>query len=394
MVNQRWAVVVFSLTLLLGCAKSSPSSDTFIFGMILVGPANDHGWSEAHYQAGRRIEAADSGTRMILVDNVNPGAKPGVTVPQIAEEMIAQGARLILVTSESLADGAREAALRHPDVAFLAAGSDLAWRDGRHFTAPPNLSTVMGRMEYGRMLSGFAAGMTTRTGRIGYVGPLINEETRRLAAATFLGARHAWCAVRGRAAKELSFKVVWIGFWFNLPGQTLDPSRVTDELIESGHDVILSGIDTVEALTEAAKYRQRGREVWAGPYDYEKACDLAPAAALGVCYFNWAPAYAKAIRLVREGRWTQYFDWNAPDWRDINSASSAVGFRKGSALAPGNAAALDTFVRQLGDGSLNLFRGPLRLQDGTLYLREGETASDTQIYYLPQLLEGMTGQSL
>lgn len=361
--------------------------------MILVGPANDHGWSEAHYEAGRRVEAAIPGARMILVDNVNPGAKPGVTVPQIAEEMIAQGARLILVTSEALADGAREAALRHPDVAFLAVGTDLAWKSGQHFTAPPNLSTVMGRMEYGRMMSGFAAGMTTRTGRIGYVGPLINEESRRLAAATYLGARHAWCAVRGRREEELSFKVVWIGFWFNIPGQTLDPSRVTDELIESGHDVIVSGIDTTEALAEAAKYRQLGREVWAGPYDYEKACDLAPQAALGVCYFNWVPAYEKAIRLVREGRWTQYFDWNAPDWRDINSSASAVGFRRGAALSPEASAQLDTFIRGLGDESIELWRGPLRLQDGTLYLREGEAASDTQIYYLPQLLEGMIGPS-
>ena len=34
--------------------------------------------------------------------------------------------------------------------------------------------------------------MTSKTGKIGYLGPLINEETRRLAASCYLGAKYAW----------------------------------------------------------------------------------------------------------------------------------------------------------------------------------------------------------
>ena len=45
-------------------------------------------------------------------------------------------------------------------------------------------------------------------------------------------------------------------------------------------------------------------------------------------------------------------------------------------------------------GGLNLFVGPLNLQDGKAYLKEGEKATDQQIWYLPQLLEGMEGQSV
>jgi len=34
------------------------------------------------------------------------------------------------------------------------------------------------------------------------------------------------------------------------------------------------------------------------------------------------------------------------------------------------------------------------LQDGTAYLKDGEVATDQQVWYLPQLLEGMEGQSV
>ena len=37
---------------------------------------------------------------------------------------------------------------------------------------------------------------------------------------------------------------------------------------------------------------------------------------------------------------------------------------------------------------------PLNLQDGTVYLADGVVATDQQIWYLPQLLEGMEGQSV
>ena len=44
-------------------------------------------------------------------------------------------------------------------------------------------------------------------------------------------------------------------------------------------------------------------------------------------------------------------------------------------------------------GGLNLWTGPINLQDGTQYLASGVAATDEQIWYLPQLLEGMEGAS-
>lgn len=89
---------------------------------------------------------------------------------------------------------------------------------------------------------------------------------------TYLGARYCWETYRGRPASELAFKVTWIGFWFNIPGVTLDPTKVANDFINEGYDVILSGIDTTEAIVEANKATQAGKRVFAVPYDFKGAC--------------------------------------------------------------------------------------------------------------------------
>jgi simple sugar transport system substrate-binding protein len=236
--------------------------------------------------------------------------------------------------------------------------------------------------------------MTTQTGQIGYLGPLINDETRRLASSVYLGARYAWVNYLKKDPAKLKFKVTWIGFWFNIPGVTSDPSQVADEFFNSGYDVVVSGIDTTEAVTEAAKFAGKGKKVWAIPYDYAAAAQTSPNVNLGVPYFNWGPAYAAAVKAAMGGSWKSHFEWNGPDWKDINAAdTSAVGFAKGAALSSDAAAAVDKFVGELA-GGLNLWKGPLALQDGTAYVEDGKTATDQQVWYLPQLLQGMQGQSV
>jgi simple sugar transport system substrate-binding protein len=94
------------------------------------------------------------------------------------------------------------------------------------------------------------------------------------------------------------------------------------------------------------------------------------------------------------GTFTESWTWNGPDWKNINNPdTSAVGFAKGDGLSAANSATLDKFIAELA-GGLDLWKGPLNLQDSTVYLKDGETATDQQIWYLPQLLEGMDGQSV
>jgi simple sugar transport system substrate-binding protein len=370
----------------------APGPASFTFGVVLVGPYNDHGWSEAHYAAGKYVESKIPNAKMIYVDNVNPGAKPGVTVPQVMDDLVSKGVKLVLTTSDDFKDGTLEAAKKHPSLPIVNVSGDHAWKEGKDYKGPANLSNFMGRMEYGKMIAGCAAALTTKTGKIGYLGPLLNDETRRLAASAYLGARYAWTRILKKDPKRLKFKVTWIGFWFNIPGQTLDPAKVAVDFFNSGHDVVISGIDTTEGLIEADKMVKAGKKVWAIQYDYKDGCKQAEDVCLGVPYFNWGPAYLKAVKLVMENRWTQYWDWNGPDWKDINNPdTSAVGFLKGKALSQENAEKVDTFIKGLADGSINLFKGPLQFQDGKIYLKDGEAATDLQVWYFPKILQGMEG---
>jgi simple sugar transport system substrate-binding protein len=385
-----FAIVLFLTVSLTASGPVIAAENQMIFGLLLVGPYNDHGWSQAHFEAGQYVEKNVPGTKMIYIDKVNPADRAGVTIPQLVDDMVEKGAKLIIANSDDMKDGTREAALMHPDVYFIHVSGD----DVLTGKAPKNLSNLMGKMEYGKMMAGFAAAMTTKTGKIGYLGPLINEETRRLAASAYLGAKYAWETVLKKPARDLKFQVTWIGFWFNIPGVTADPTQVAQNFYNTGFDVVISGIDTTEAVVVARQKKQEGKEVWAIPYDYIGACEGAPEVCLGVPYYNWGPGYVKFIKAAMAGNWKSEWDWVGPDWKDINNPdTSAVGFVAGPALSAFAKQALDGFIQDLGSGKVNLFKGPLKYQDGTAFVGGGEAASDKQIWYMGQLLEGMDGQS-
>lgn len=374
---------------------TEPPAEQFVFGVILVGPYNDHGWSQAHYEAGQYVEEM-TGAKMIYLENVYDGSPdhPGTTTSQLAEELVAQGAKLIVFNSDAHQAEAIKFAEEHPDIMVIHASGDSAWKDGKNYKDLPNLTDIMGRMEYGKMMAGCAAALTTKTGQIGYLGPLINDETRRLASSAYLGAKYCWTEYLGKPAADLKFKVTWIGFWFNIPGFTSDPTQVADDFINTGYDVIISGIDTTEGLTEAKKAAAAGKEVWGIPYDYVGSCEEGAEVCLGVPYFNWGPSYLVNIKAAMDGTLTSHFEFNSPDWADINNKeTSAVGFVKGAALSADAAANMDKFIAALA-GGLNLWTGPINLQDGTAYLADGVVATDQEVWYLPQLLEGMEGQSV
>ncbi|MBK9781106.1 MAG: BMP family ABC transporter substrate-binding protein [Anaerolineales bacterium] len=372
-------------------ATEAAAAEPFVFGMLLVGPYNDNGWSQAHYEAGKYVEE-NLGATMLYLDKVNPADRPGTTPDQLAEELVAQGAKLVIFNSDDMKDASTTFAKAHPDVYVIMASGDQVWSDGKAFEAMPNLTNIMGRMEYGKMMAGCAAALASETHKIGYLGPLINDETRRLAASAYLGAKYCHEKAGGDPA-SLEFKVTWIGFWFNIPGVTLDPVQVSNDFYTTDYDVVISGIDNPVNLGEAAKLKAEGKNVSGVAYDYVAACEAAPEVCIGVPYFNWGPEYVKAITSAQDGSWSSQFLWASPDWADINNPdTSIVGFEKGPALAEDDAAVLDEFITELA-GGLNLWSGPVNLQDGTAYLADGEAATDQQIWYLPQLLEGMEGLS-
>src|SRR5258706_158753 len=279
-------VLVVALSACAPGATPTPQASGITFGLLLVGPYNDHGWSQAHYEAGQYVEKNVAGATMIYVDKVNPADRPGTTPAQLAEDLVSKGAKLVIFNSDDMKDSATEFAKAHPDVYVIMASGDQVWKEGKAFIELPNMTNIMGRMEYGKMMAGCAAALSTQTGQIGYLGPLINDETRRLASSVYLGAKYCWTKYLGKDAKDLKFKVTWIGFWFNIPRVTSDPTQV---------------------------------------------------------------AYAVTK--------------------------------------------MDKFIADLA-GGLTRWKGPLNLQDASVYPKDGEPATNQHIWYLPQLLEGMEGQSV
>jgi simple sugar transport system substrate-binding protein len=372
--------------------ETEAASEPITIGMILVGPYNDSGWSQATYEGSTYVSGKDPSVNVIYIDNAF--AQQGTTPAQLAEQLLAQGANVIVFNSDAFMDDSNTFATAHPDVPVFMLSGDQMWQEGENYKGFPNMINIMGWMEYSKQIAGCAAALTTKTGQIGFLGPLINDETRRLAAAAFLGARHCWTEVLGNDAADLTFSVTWIGNWFHIPGQTLDPTQVADQFFNTGYDVVISGIDTTEALQEAKKISDAGTEVYAIPYDYHNACAQAPDVCLGVPFFNWGPAMWENIQAIQSGTWSGHFEWNKPNWNNFNDPDEggAVGFNMGDALTEENQERLQTFIDELA-GGLNLWTGPLNFQDGTVFLAEGETATDQQIWYLPQLLEGMEGQS-
>ena len=394
LVKRRLVIAVLCLlmsALVMSPANSTTATQPFTFGLLLVSPHNDHGLSQAHYEGGKYVVKTVPGTKMIYIDRVNPTERPGVTIPQLVDDMVEKGAKLIIANSVDMKDGIRESAIMHPEIKFVHISGD----DVLTGKAPKNLSNLMGRMEYGKMMAGFAAALTTKTGKIGYIGPLINEETRRLAVCAYLGARYAWEKVLKKDAKDLKFQVTWIGFWFNISGETANPSEVSKNFFNTGYDVVISGIDTTEALEVAKQMKKEGKTVWTIPSNYIGACEGGSDVCLGVPYFNWGPGYRDFIKAAKSGKWKSKWVWLGPDWKNINNLDTTViGFIAGPALSEFATAELEKFIKNLGSRKINLFKGPLNYQDGKPFVGVGQTASDKQIWYMQQLLQGMDGKSI
>jgi simple sugar transport system substrate-binding protein len=400
-------IVLLCALVLFVSSVALAQDEELVFGMVLVGPQDDNGWSQAHYEGGQYVVENVEGTRMVVFESLNPADAPETTLRDVVGEMVAEGASLIFTASDEFEEDTAEVAAdpEFADVIFINISGDDAYTG----EAPANLGNLMGEMEWGKMIAGCAAALATESGQIAYLGPLINYETRRLAASAYLGARHCYETYAGGVADDLSFTVTWIGFWFNIPGVTLDPVVETNTFFDNGADVVISGIDTTEAIVVAGQRAESGETVWALPYDFSGSCDRAPSVCLGVPYFNWGPSYVEIINQVKAGTWEQSWDWVQPDWSDLNNLdTSAIGFAKGEGLSEEDAASLDAFIAELAAYATDeanadtffLWSGPLSYQDGTEIAAEGESlpaiaplGEAPSVWYLEQLLAGMEGAS-
>jgi simple sugar transport system substrate-binding protein len=394
LVKKRSVFAVLSLLATVAvvfAANGFAAEKPFVFGLLMVGPHDDQGSSQAHYEGGRYVVETVAGTKMIFIDRANPTDRPDVTITQLVDDMVEKGAKLIIANSVDMQDGIREAALKHPRIKFV----QIAGDDVLTAKAPKNLGNLMGRMEYGKMMAGFAAALTTKTGNIGYIGPLDNQQSRRLASSCYLGARYAWTDVLKKDPKDLKFHVTWIGYWFNIPGVTKDPAQVSNDYFNNNYDIVISGIGATEIPIIARQISEKGKAVGVIPYDNAAACEGMSDVCLGVPFLSWGQGYVDFIKAAMSGKWKHRWIWLKPNWKDIsNPAATSVGFVGGPALSESLAVQLDKFISDMATGKVNLFKGPLNYQDGKPFVKAGQTASDKQIWSMEQLLEGIDSQPI
>ena len=149
--------------------------------------------------------------------------------------------------------------------------------------------------------------------------------------------------------------------------------------------MIISHIDTPEALVVTSQRAAEGENVFVVGYDYENSCETAPEVCLGVPYFNWGPEYLKAAKSVVDGNFEPQFIWSGPDANDWNNHdTSTIGFKKGTILTKDEESKLDSLMVDLMLGNKNLFTGPLNFQDGSQYIADGVADTDAQSWYTHQ----------
>jgi len=393
---------------LLALVLPGAAQDTkkFVFGMVLVGPKDDRGWSQAHYEGGLYLQEQIPGSEMLTFESLNPADNPEATLADVVRNFVGEGTTLIITTSDSFQEDTVKVAADYPKVTFINISGDNVLTK----TAPANMGNVMASSEWTRLIAGCAAALTSESGKIGYIGPLINNETRRMAASEYLGAKYCWEKYKNKDPKDLQFEVTWIGFWFNIPGVTLDPTEEAKNFYNRGFDVVVSGIDTTEMVTVAGQEKAAGKTVWVQPYNSLSGCDTSPANCLGMVYYNWGPAYAQIAQSVIDGTWKSEWMWVAPTFSSeagkVFADLSMTGYMPREGLSEDNTATLMKFIDEVkafaadkaNTGKIFLWSDDLKLQDGTTLAeaaKDKPTSDEYQlsVWYLPQILDGMVGAS-
>ena len=154
--------VVGAGTLLLGrplhALAQTPKPITV--GFIYAATRNDFGWNQAHAVAAKRI-AQLPGVKLIEQERV----PETVEVERVMESMIQlDGAKVVFPTSFGFWPFIQKIAPKYPEVLFVHAGG--LWKD----TDPKNTIGYRGYMEEPHYLCGIAAGMMSKTGKLGFIG--------------------------------------------------------------------------------------------------------------------------------------------------------------------------------------------------------------------------------
>ena len=278
---KKLVALVLCLMLALGCmsfasAEFAPvSKDELKGGFVFIGDGSDKGYTYAHGQGVEAMKAALglSDEQVIIKTNV---PEDGACENAI-RELIEQGCQIIYGNSYGYMNYMEELAEEYPEVIFSHCSG--------YKSNDVNFNNYFGAIYQARYLSGIAAGMKTKSNKIGFVAAMQTPEV--------IGGFDAFALGVQSVNPDAVVYVKYTNSWYD---PTLE-RQTADALLDMGCDVIAQHCDTANPQIAA---QERG--VWGCGYNADMSVD-APAAHLTAPVWNWGAVYTKETQAVIDGTW-------------------------------------------------------------------------------------------
>jgi basic membrane lipoprotein Med (substrate-binding protein (PBP1-ABC) superfamily) len=234
-------------------------------------------WSGAHDRAGKRIAEKYPNVEYVYREEVGPD----LAVP-FAEEMIADGADIVVGNAEFMGLPLKDIAGKYPDAYFVSIiASDLSTEQ--------NFIRLFPRQYQALYLEGLIAGALTETGNIGIVSAFPSVQVIRRTAGFYLGVQDA----AEMLDKDITVHVKYAGDWY-LPTEERD---IAATLVDQ-YDV-----DVLTHQTDSGSPLDVSQEK--GIWFVGKDMDI-------VGFYGWSDTDTVAVSF--DTRWEVLYDQIVQDW--------------------------------------------------------------------------------
>ena len=333
-------------------AKAEPLKIAFAY----VGPVGDGGWTFAHDNGRKAIEAA-YGDKVVtsFVEKVPESAD----AERVLRDMAGQGNKLIFGTTFGYME---------PMLKVAADFKNVKFEHATGYKTADNMRTYDSRTYEGAYLAGVIAGKMSKTGTLGVVGSVPIPEVVRNINSFTLGAQSV--------NPNVKTKVVWVNEWFNPPKET----EAATALINGGADVLFQNTDSSAVLQTAEKMGKR-----AFGWDSDMTA-YGPKAHLGSAIINWSPYYVKAVGEALEGKWATGQAWWGVKEGAIDMVSIAAD------VPDATKKRVDEIKAGLKDGSFAIWKGPIMDNSGKVLIAKDTIADDKFLGGLKSYVKGVEGK--
>ena len=341
--------------------------DKFNVAMILLGPHDDGGWSQAHYEGLKYIESNMPNSHVAYIENVPEGTES----EQVIRSLARKGFNLIFTTSFGYMDPTATVAEEFPNITFIHISG--------YKSNNKNFGNLFGAMEDMKYLAGMVAGARAKKDanpKVGYMATFPIPEELRLGNAFALG--------MAKTCPECKLSVRLINTWHD-PVVEKDAAA---SLFDAGVQVVFTGADTPAPADVALA---KGK--WGITYDYVGSCKND--ACLTTIYWNWGPIYTKIAQGVQAKTYKPGFDYFDAD----SGALGLYGFMQGQQLTKGLAdlppeviqMVKDTLAQMLAGKftRFDVFAGPITDNTGKVVVPAGEKMQQADLDQFPPGAKGL-----